>query len=267
MTTPALELRQITKRFGDMAAVDRVDLVVPRNSVVALVGESGSGKTTTGLLALRLLGSTSGQVLLEGEDITHLSQTKLKPYRRRMQVVFQDSYASLDPMMTLGEIVGEPLGIHGIGSRAERREQSQAWLEKVGLDGSYANRYPHELSGGQRQRVSLMRALMLDPELLLLDEPLGALDPMIRHELQRDLKELFASLNRTVVLVTHDIAEAGVLGDALVLLRAGRVEQQGSLAELLDRPRSAFVREFVASQRGARELLEEQNAAHMRMER
>ena len=130
MTGSALELRQITKRFGSHAAVDRVDLAVPRNSVVALVGESGSGKTTTGLLALRLIPATSGQILLDGQDITHLSQKQLKPYRRQMQVVFQDSYASLDPMMTLGEIVAEPLGIHEIGARAERRDQARGLARK-----------------------------------------------------------------------------------------------------------------------------------------
>src|SRR5215210_6233852 len=120
MTNAALELKQVGKRYSELAVVDRVDLTVPRNSVVALVGESGSGKTTTGLVALRLVSASAGQILLEGEDITHLSQQQLKPHRRRMQVVFQDSYASLDPMMTLGEIIAEPLGIHGVGSRLER---------------------------------------------------------------------------------------------------------------------------------------------------
>jgi len=180
MTAPALELRQLTKRFGDAAAVDHVDLVVPNNSVVALVGESGSGKTTTGLLALRLIGSDGGEVLLDGEDITHLTARQMKPHRRRLQVVFQDSYASLDPMMTLGEIVGEPLSIHALGNRAERNDQARAWLERVGLDASYADRYPHELSGGQRQRVSVARALILGAKVLVADEPTSALDVSVK---------------------------------------------------------------------------------------
>jgi ABC-type microcin C transport system duplicated ATPase subunit YejF len=154
MTAPALELRQLTKRFpmrgsgifskqnGEHTAVNKVDLVLPRNKVVALVGESGSGKTTTGLLALRLISASAGQILLDGKDITHLDSKALKPYRRQMQVVFQDSYASLDPMMTLGEIIAEPLGIHNLFTPAERRDHARAWLEKVGLDASYASASP-----------------------------------------------------------------------------------------------------------------------------
>jgi oligopeptide/dipeptide ABC transporter ATP-binding protein len=226
MTTAALELKQITKRFGDLAAVDRVDLVVPRNSVVALVGESGSGKTTTGLLALRLLGSTSGQVLLEGEDITHLGQAQLKPYRRRMQVVFQDSYASLDPMMTLGEIVGEPLGIHNIGSRAERREQSAAWLEKVGLDGSYANRYPHELSGGQRQRVSVARALILGASILVADEPTSALDVSVKAQIVNLLQGLQQNMGLSMLFISHDLSVVRSLADEVVVMLRGRVVER-----------------------------------------
>jgi osmoprotectant transport system ATP-binding protein len=143
-------------------------------------------------------------------------------------------------------------------------QKIQARFEKlrnlVKLPESVATRYPNELSGGQRQRVSLMRALMLDPKLLLLDEPLGALDPMIRSDLQRDLAELFKELGKTVVLVTHDIAEAGTLGETLVLLRAGKIVQQGSLADLIEAPASTFVKEFVETQRGAREVLEDMRA-------
>jgi oligopeptide/dipeptide ABC transporter ATP-binding protein len=226
MTTPALELRQITKRFGDMAAVDRVDLVVPRNSVVALVGESGSGKTTTGLLALRLLGATSGQVVLNGEDITALTQTQLKPYRRRMQVVFQDSYASLDPMMTLGEIVAEPLGIHAVGSRAERRDQAQSWLEKVGLDGSYANRYPHELSGGQRQRVSVARALILGASVLVADEPTSALDVSVKAQIVNLLQDLQADMGLSMLFISHDLSVVRSLADEVVVMLRGRVVER-----------------------------------------
>jgi len=226
MTTPALELRQISKRFGDMAAVDRVDLVVPRNSVVALVGESGSGKTTTGLLALRLLGATSGRVLLDGEDITALGQTALKPYRRRMQVVFQDSYASLDPMMTLGEIVAEPLGIHNLGSRPERRDKAQAWLEKVGLDGSYANRYPHELSGGQRQRVSVARALILGASVLVADEPTSALDVSVKAQIVNLLQGLQADMGLSMLFISHDLSVVRSLADEVVVMLRGRVVER-----------------------------------------
>jgi ABC-type oligopeptide transport system ATPase subunit len=226
MTTPALELRQITKRFADFVAVDRVDLVVPKNSVVALVGESGSGKTTTGLLALRLLGATSGQVLLNGEDITSLSQKQLKPYRRQMQVVFQDSYASLDPMMTLGEIIAEPLGIHGMGGRGERQDQARNWLEKVGLDGSYANRYPHELSGGQRQRVSVARALILGAQVLVADEPTSALDVSVKAQIVNLLQSLQTNMGLSMLFISHDLSVVRSLADEVVVMLRGRVVER-----------------------------------------
>jgi len=226
MTTPALELKQITKRFADFAAVDRVDLVVPKNSVVALVGESGSGKTTTGLLALRLLGATSGQVLLNGEDLTSLSQKQLKPYRRQMQVVFQDSYASLDPMMTLGKIIAEPLGIHGIGSRSEQQDQAHNWLEKVGLDGSYANRYPHELSGGQRQRVSVARALILGAQVLVADEPTSALDVSVKAQIVNLLQGLQADMGLSMLFISHDLSVVRSLADEVVVMLRGRVVER-----------------------------------------
>jgi ABC-type oligopeptide transport system ATPase subunit len=226
MTTPALELRQLTKRFADVTAVDRVDLVVPKNSVVALVGESGSGKTTTGLLALRLLAATSGQILLNGEDISGLSQVQMKPYRRQMQVVFQDSYASLDPMMTLGEIIAEPLGIHGIGSRGERQDTARKWLEKVGLDGSYANRYPHELSGGQRQRVSVARALILGAQVLVADEPTSALDVSVKAQIVNLLQSLQANMGLSMLFISHDLSVVRSLADEVVVMLRGRVVER-----------------------------------------
>ena len=226
MTGAALELKQVSKHYGHAKVVDRVDLRVPRNSVVALVGESGSGKTTTGLVALRLVHPTSGQILLDGEDITSLSQAQLKPHRRRMQVVFQDSYASLDPMMTLGEIVAEPLGIHGMGSRAERLDKAQAWLEKVGLDGSYANRYPHELSGGQRQRVAVARALILGASVLVADEPTSALDVSVKAQIVNLLQGLQAEMGLSMLFISHDLSVVRSLADEVVVMLRGRVVER-----------------------------------------
>lgn len=225
--TPALELKQLTKRFGDFVAVNRVDLAVPRNQVVALVGESGSGKTTTGLLALRLLAHDGGQILLDGEDISTLSQKQMKAYRRRLQVVFQDSYSSLDPMMTLGEIVAEPLGIHGVATAAERRDTARGWLEKVGLDGSYANRYPHELSGGQRQRVGICRALIQNPELLLVDEPTASLDPKTSRQIMRLIEELCAERKLSAIINIHDVMLAQMFAERIVGLQIGAIVYDG----------------------------------------
>ena len=245
MSNAALELRQITKRFGDRAVVDRVDLVVPRNSVVALVGESGSGKTTTGLLALRLVPATSGQVLLDGKDISTLSQKQLKPHRRQMQVVFQDSYASLDPMMTLGEIVAEPLGIHEIGSAAERRDQARAWLEKVGLDGSYANRYPHELSGGQRQRVSVARALILGASVLVADEPTSALDVSVKAQIVNLLHDLQTDMGLSMLFISHDLSVVRSLADEVVVMLRGRVVERAPTDRIFAEARHPYTRSLL----------------------
>jgi ABC-type oligopeptide transport system ATPase subunit len=226
MTAATLELRQVSKRYADLPVVDRVDLTVPRNSVVALVGESGSGKTTTGLVALRLVSASGGQILLDGEDITGLSQQQLKPYRRRMQVVFQDSYASLDPMMTLGEIIAEPLGIHGIGSRLERLEQAQGWLERVGLEAGYANRYPHELSGGQRQRVAVARALIIGASVLVADEPTSALDVSVKAQIVNLLQDLQADMGLSMLFISHDLSVVRSLADEVVVMLRGRVVER-----------------------------------------
>jgi ABC-type oligopeptide transport system ATPase subunit len=234
VAVPALELRQVSKRFPQrgggnstgLLAVDRVDLAVQRNQVVALVGESGSGKTTTGLMALRLVGTTSGQILLDGTDITHLGQKELKPFRRQMQVVFQDSYASLDPMMTLGEIIAEPLGIHALFTPAERRDEARRWLEKVGLDASYATRYPHELSGGQRQRISVARALILGASVLVADEPTSALDVSVKAQIVNLLQDLQADMGLSILFISHDLSVVRSLADEVVVMLRGRVVER-----------------------------------------
>jgi len=235
---PALELRQLTKKFqlrgsglfskesGEHIAVNKVDLTLPRNKVVALVGESGSGKTTTGLLALRLIEPSAGQILLDGKDITTLDHKALKPFRRQMQVVFQDSYASLDPMMTLGEIIAEPLAIHSLFTPAERRDQARQWLEKVGLDASYATRYPHELSGGQRQRISVARALILGASVLVADEPTSALDVSVKAQIVNLLQDLQADMGLSMLFISHDLSVVRSLADEVVVMLRGRVVER-----------------------------------------
>ncbi|MCX5496261.1 ATP-binding cassette domain-containing protein [Kaistia dalseonensis] len=227
MSEHALELSQISKEFGGRTVVDRVNLVVPKNQVVALVGESGSGKTTTGLMALRLIEPSAGRILLGGHDITSLRQRDLKPFRRQMQVVFQDSYASLDPMMTLGEIIAEPLAIHAIGTASERRDRARDWLQRVGLDGSYATRYPHELSGGQRQRVSVARALILGASVLVADEPTSALDVSVKAQIVNLLQGLQADMGLSMLFISHDLSVVRSLADQVVVMLRGRVVERG----------------------------------------
>jgi ABC-type oligopeptide transport system ATPase subunit len=252
MSAPALELRGISKRFGvrgasakgdaGFLAVDRVDLTLPKNQVVALVGESGSGKTTTGLLALRLIAASAGQVLLDGEDITELGPKAMKPFRRRMQVVFQDSYASLDPMMTLGEIIAEPLGIHNLFTAAERRDQARRWLEKVGLDPSYATRYPHELSGGQRQRVSVARALVLGPSVLVADEPTSALDVSVKAQIVNLLQDLQADMGLSMLFISHDLSVVRSFADEVVVMLRGRVVERAPTDAIFANARHPYTR-------------------------
>lgn len=249
-----LEFEGVTKRFSSLVALDAVTLHCEPGRTTALLGPSGCGKSTLLRLAVGLLWPDSGRVQVEGQPLDAVRVIEL---RQRIGYVIQEGglFPHLDVLSNVA-LMARHLRWDAprVSSRFEQLR------ELVKLPASVSTRFPHELSGGQRQRVSLMRALMLDPPLLLLDEPLGALDPMIRRDLQRDLAELFKELRKTVVVVTHDIAEAGTLAEMLVLLKAGRVVQQGSLEDLIERPASPFVSEFVETQRGAREVLAEQRS-------
>jgi osmoprotectant transport system ATP-binding protein len=244
-----LAYESVSKRFGPIVALDSITLVCASGRTTALLGPSGCGKSTLLRLAVGLVLPDAGAVRVDGRamEVEHFTEL-----RQSIGYVIQEG--GLFPHLDVEENV--TLMARHLRWEPDRiRERYRELRELVKLPASANARLPEELSGGQRQRVSLMRALMLDPQLLLLDEPLGALDPMIRRDLQRDLAQLFTSLKRTVVLVTHDIAEAGLLADTLVLLEAGRIVQQGSLADLLERPQLPFVSEFVEAQRGAREVL------------
>jgi oligopeptide/dipeptide ABC transporter ATP-binding protein len=238
--TPALELRQLTKAFelgsgmkplfGGQAkkhiAVNGVNISVKPQTVLGLVGESGSGKSTCGLMAMRLLDATEGQILVNGNDITNLSPEKLKPVRKKMQIVFQDSYASLNPMMTLLQIIAEPFVIHNLLTRKERVETVGDLLEKVGLDRSYANRYPHELSGGQRQRVSIARALALKPDILVADEPTSALDVSVKAQVINLLHDLQEEMGLSILFISHELNVIRSLADEIVVMYRGRIVEQ-----------------------------------------
>lgn len=257
VTAPALELRGLVKTFvsrsrspfsrgiAETRAVDRVDLTLPRNSVVALVGESGSGKTTTGLMALRLLEATEGQILLNGTDITSLSHKALKPHRREMQVVFQDAYSSLDPMMTLTEIVAEPLSIHRLHGAADRRDRAQQWLRRVGLDPSYGSRYPHELSGGQRQRVSIARALILGASVLVADEPTSALDVSVKAQIVNLLQDLQTDIGLSMLFISHDLSVVRSLADQVVVMYRGKVVESAPTEEIFEDARHPYTRSLL----------------------
>lgn len=245
-----LTLDNVSKRYGTDQAVHPLSLTVEPAQTTVLIGPSGSGKSTLLRLMIGLIQPDAGQVRFDG---TALSETNLQSIRHRMGYVIQEG--GLFPHLTARS--NTALLARHLGWAADRIEaRVQELTQLVQLSPDRLDQRPGQLSGGQRQRVSLMRALMLDPDVLLLDEPLGALDPMIRADLQDDLRGIFRRLNKTVVLVTHDVGEAGYFGDTTVLLRDGRIAQQGSMRALLDTPASEFVADFIRAQRGLLEQLE-----------
>ena len=251
---PALELRGLAKTYRvgrraglvtshtDFHAVRPVDIVLPRNRIVGLVGESGSGKTTTGMMAMRLTEPSAGQILVDGADISSMGPGELKAFRRRMQIVFQDSYSALDPMMTLGQIIAEPLHIHGIGSAREQTEQALDWLERVGLPRNFGGRYAHELSGGQRQRVAIARALILAPTVLVADEPTSALDVTVKAQIIGLLKELQAEMGLSMLFISHDLSTVKSLTDSVVVMYRGRVVEEAPTAAIFANPQHPYTR-------------------------
>jgi osmoprotectant transport system ATP-binding protein len=240
-----LQLIGVSKTYGGVVALGHTDLVVPAGQTTVLIGPSGCGKSTLVRLMAGLVQPDTGQVLFDGKPLTPDNAPAL---RRQIGFVVQDG--GLFPHLSAfgnATLMARYLGWDSGRIDSRLREL----VELTRFPGDRLDRYPAQLSGGQRQRVSLMRALMLDPQLLLLDEPLGALDPLIRSDLQADLRDIFQRLHKTVVLVTHDLGEAGFLGDHLVLLRAGQIVQQASFTTLLEAPANEFVTRFINAQRPA----------------
>ena len=243
-----VHFRDVTKRFGDDFAIRDANLEIERGKITALIGPSGCGKSTILRLIVGLVTADTGEIQFDGEKIA--AETIMK-IRRRLGYVIQDG--GLFPHLTTRHnLTLQPRLFRKRRDEIEKRIMELCELTK--FPGSGLDRYPLELSGGQRQRVSLMRALMLSPELLLLDEPFAALDPLVRMNLQRDLKEICARLQQTVLLVTHDLAEAAFLGNEIALMSEGQIIQRGSIADLRAKPANEFVREFVSAQRGLVQL-------------
>jgi osmoprotectant transport system ATP-binding protein len=244
-----LELKSVSKTYAQTAAVENLDLAIPPRQTTVLIGPSGCGKSTLLRIMIGLIWPDRGSVFLKGLQLTPDNALLL---RQQMGYVIQDG--GLFPHLTAKSNVAVMARYLGWDeNRVQKRITELAELTQFPLAG--LDRYPAQLSGGQKQRVSLMRALMLDPEVLLLDEPLGALDPIIRSDLQADLKRIFQALGKTVVLVTHDLSEAGFFGDAVVLMRGGRIVQQGRLIDLVHKPADSFVTRFINAQRGPLETL------------
>jgi oligopeptide/dipeptide ABC transporter ATP-binding protein len=212
-----------------------------------LVGESGCGKSTTGLAVLRLLEATAGQIRFDGRDLQPLAARELRPLRRRMQMVFQDPYSSLNPRMTVADILAEPLNVHRVGTPAERRERIDELLRWVGLDRSFANRYPHEFSGGQRQRIGLARALATSPALIVADEPIAALDVSIQAQVINLMADLRERLGLTYIMVSHDLSMVRYISERVAVMYLGRIVEIGPCDAVFETPRHPYTRALLAA--------------------
>ena len=226
----------LSKNDDSFVAVDNVSFSLEAKKVLGLVGESGSGKSTCALMAMKLLDITDGEIFVNNNNITDLKLQELKQYRKEMQIVFQDSYSSLDPMMTISKIIIEPFIIHKMYSANERNEIAIDLLEKVGLNKTYTNRYPHELSGGERQRVSIARALALKPSILVADEPTSALDVCVKAQVINLLQDLQDEMGLSILFISHELNVLRSLADKITVMYRGRVVEEAPTEKIFANP-------------------------------
>ncbi len=256
--TPLIELRNLAKHFNlssglfgrnrtVLRAVDGVDLTIRRGETLGLVGESGCGKSTLARTLVRLVRPTSGEMRFDGTDIAGLGERQLAPYRRRMQMIFQDPYASLNGRMTVADLIAEPLEIAGIGDAAGRRARVDELLAKVGLNPDHATRFPHEFSGGQRQRIGIARAIALNPELVICDEPISALDVSIQAQVVNMLEDLQDELGLTYLFITHDLSMVRHISDRIGVMYLGKIVEIAPNEALYRAPAHPYTQALLAS--------------------
>ena len=244
---PLLDVRHLKKYFpirggvfsrvvGNVKAVEEVSFTVKPGEVVGLVGESGSGKTTVGRALLRLIEPTSGEIFFKGVDLARLPRAEVRAYRKEMQIIFQDPFASLNPRMTVGAIIGEALRIHRLAEGKAREERVAALLERVGLRAGHMRRYPHEFSGGQRQRVGIARALAVDPAFIVADEPVSALDVSIQAQVVNLLQDLKEDLGLALLFIAHDLAVVEYISDTVIVMYLGRIMEIAPARDLYANP-------------------------------
>lgn len=260
---PLLEARNVSKTFpardgkGLVHAVSDVNLTLAEGETLGIVGESGCGKSTLARMLLRLIEPSAGEVLFRGRNLMSLDRAEMRAHRRDIQIVFQDPYASLDPRMNIAQIIAEPLDIHGIGSRGSRGEKVKELLALVGLDPSAAFRYPHEFSGGQRQRIGIARAIALEPKLIVLDEPVSALDVSIQSQILNLLDDLKARLRLSYIFISHDLSVVQHVSDRVAVMYLGRVVEEGAAEAVLGAPQHPYTQALISA-------VPEIDAAHRR---
>jgi oligopeptide transport system ATP-binding protein len=248
-----LETRDLSKSFrardgkGEVKAVSDVNLILNEGETLGIVGESGCGKSTLARMLVNLIAPSHGAVLFQGENLQTLSKAAMRARRRDIQIVFQDPYASLDPRMSIAQIIAEPLQIHGIGTRAGRAARVKELLSLVGLDAAAAGRYPHEFSGGQRQRIGIARAIALEPKLLILDEPVSALDVSIQSQILNLLDDIKARLKLSYIFISHDLAVVEHVSDRVAVMYLGRVVEEGRAEDVLRSPLHPYTQALISS--------------------
>ena len=258
MSEPLIEVRDLVKNFpvkggvfqreiGTVNAVNGVNLKISAGETIGLVGESGCGKSTLGRMLVRLLEPTSGTIHFDGDDVTHVGGRDLKPFRRRAQIIFQDPFSSLDPRTQVGDSIAEGLRIHGVSDQDERRERVKAMLELVGLNASHVGRYPHEFSGGQRQRIGIARALILNPDFVVADEPVSALDVSVQAQVLNLLKELQRDLNLTLLFIAHNLAVVEHISDRVAVMYLGEIVEMSSRDALYEQPTHPYTQALLSA--------------------
>jgi peptide/nickel transport system ATP-binding protein len=256
---PLLEARNLTKTFssgqtmfgtrtsGQVRAVNGVSLAIESGETLGLVGESGSGKSTLGRMLLRLIEPDSGAVFFDGHDVLRAGGAQLRTLRRDMQIIFQDPFGSLDPRMTVEQIVCEPMAIHGADSRADRRQRAAEVMRAVGMDSSALQRYPHEFSGGQRQRLGIARALVLRPRFIVADEPVSALDVSVGSQIVNLLKQLQRDFSLTYLFISHSMPIVRYLANRIAVMQRGELVEVGATEQITTAPRHPYTRSLLAA--------------------
>ncbi|MGE5633388.1 MAG: ABC transporter ATP-binding protein [Caulobacteraceae bacterium] len=230
-----------------LKAVDGVSFEMEEGKTFGLVGESGCGKSTTAKMIIKLLEPTSGSILINGTDLVPLKAKEMHPFRKNIQMVFQDPYASLNPRMTIERTIMDPLKIHGIGTPAEQKKRVAELLELVGLDKRYANRYPHEFSGGQRQRIGIARALALNPKIVILDEPVSALDVSVQSQILNLLKQLQKELKLTYLFISHNLAVVEYMCDTVAVMYLGKIAEYADKSSLFNNPKHPYTKALLSA--------------------